>query len=83
MQLVEIKKLDLVANTMVITEGVKKYHDTIIKLVDRNKADLEEFGPLGFEICMVERSQGGGKKLPGLIERRERELYLSGLGCVP
>ncbi|QZN96452.1 Rha family transcriptional regulator [Symbiopectobacterium purcellii] len=63
MQLVEIKKLDLVANTMEIAEGVKKDHDTIIKLVDRNKADLEEFGPLGFEIRMVERSQGGGKPL--------------------
>ncbi|MGX8939325.1 hypothetical protein ACWWJF_27615 [Symbiopectobacterium sp. Eva_TO] len=60
MQLVEIKKLDLVANTMAIAEGVKKDHDTIIKLVDHNKADLEEFGPLGFEIRMVERSQGGG-----------------------
>ncbi|WP_440863190.1 Rha family transcriptional regulator [Symbiopectobacterium purcellii] len=63
MQLVEIKKLDLVANTMAIAEGVKKDHDTIIKLVDRNKDDLEEFGPLGFEIRMVERSQGGGKPL--------------------
>ncbi|MBT9432813.1 Rha family transcriptional regulator [Candidatus Sodalis endolongispinus] len=63
MQLVEIKKFDLVANTMAIAEGVEKDHDTIIKLVDRNKADLEEFGPLGFEIRMVERSQGGGKPL--------------------
>ncbi|SPP32477.1 hypothetical protein ARAF_2642 [Arsenophonus endosymbiont of Aleurodicus floccissimus] len=63
MQLVEIKKSDLVANTIAIAEGVKKNHDTIIKLVDRNKADLEEFGPLRFEIRMVERSQGGGRSL--------------------
>ncbi|PAV10899.1 hypothetical protein CBG25_01005 [Arsenophonus sp. ENCA] len=63
MQLVEIKKSDLVANTIAIAEGVKKDHDTIIKLVDRNKADLEEFGSLGFEIRMVERSQGGGRSL--------------------
>ena len=50
MQLVEIKKLDLVTNTAAIAEGVGRDHDTIIKLVDRNKSDLEEFGGVGFEI---------------------------------
>ena len=50
MQLVEIKKLDLVTTTAAIAEGVGRDHDTIIKLVDRNKADLEEFGKVGFEI---------------------------------
>ncbi|WKZ94095.1 Rha family transcriptional regulator [Chimaeribacter arupi] len=50
MQLVEIKKLDLVTNTAAIAEGVGRDHDTIIKLVDRNKTDLEEFGEVGFEI---------------------------------
>lgn len=50
MQLVEIKKLDLVTNTVAIAQGVEKDHDTIIKLVDRNKTDLEEFGKVGFEI---------------------------------
>lgn len=50
MQLVEIKKLDLVTSTIAIADGVGRGHDTIIKLVDRNKADLEEFGKVGFEI---------------------------------
>lgn len=50
MQLVEIKKLDLVTNTAAISEGVGRDHDTIIKLVDRNRSDLEEFGEVGFEI---------------------------------
>lgn len=50
MQLVEIKKLDLVTNTAAIAEGVGRDHDTNIKLVDRNKSDLEEFGEVGFEI---------------------------------
>jgi len=50
MQLVEIKKLDLITNTAAIAEGVGRDHDTIIKLVDRNKSDLEEFGEVGFEI---------------------------------
>lgn len=43
MQLVEIKKLDLVTSTVAIADGVGRDHDTVIKLVDRNKADLEEF----------------------------------------
>ncbi|HEM7952249.1 TPA: Rha family transcriptional regulator [Citrobacter koseri] len=50
MQLVEIKKLDLVTNSIAIADGVKRDHDTIIKLIDRNKSDLEEFGKVGFEI---------------------------------
>lgn len=50
MQLVEIKKLDLVTNTIAIADGVERDHDTIIKLVDRSKTDLEEFGKVGFEI---------------------------------
>ncbi|MCT8354745.1 MULTISPECIES: hypothetical protein [Photorhabdus] len=58
MQLVEIKKFDLVTNTVAISDGVEREHDTIIKLVDRNKADLEEFGTIGFEI-----RKSGGKPL--------------------
>lgn len=50
MQLVEINKLDLVTTSAAIADGVKREHDTIIKLIDRNKDDLEEFGKVGFEI---------------------------------
>ena len=50
MQLVEIQKLDLVTTSMAIADGVKRDHDTIIKLIDRNRLDLEEFGKVGFEI---------------------------------
>ncbi|WP_244370779.1 Rha family transcriptional regulator [Citrobacter koseri] len=42
--------LDLVTNSIAIADGVKRDHDTIIKLIDRNKSDLEEFGKVGFEI---------------------------------
>lgn len=58
MKLVEIKKLDLFANSLSISEGVERDHDIIIKLVDRNKTDLDEFGRE--EIRMVDRTQGGG-----------------------
>ena len=54
MQLVEIKKLDLVTSTVAIADGVGRDHDTVIKLVDRNKADLEEFGRVGFEIRTIQ-----------------------------
>jgi phage regulator Rha-like protein len=49
MQLVEIKKLDLVTNTAAIAEGVGRDHDTIIKLVDRNKVTLKSL-EVGFEM---------------------------------
>jgi hypothetical protein len=32
-------------------------HDTIIKLVDRNKSDLEEFGEVGFEMSWYNNSK--------------------------
>jgi len=32
------------------------------KLIRQNTSDLEEFGPLGFEIQVVNRPQGGGAK---------------------
>ncbi|WP_242688248.1 hypothetical protein [Photorhabdus stackebrandtii] len=40
------------------SDGVDREHDTVIKLVDRNKADFDEFGTIGFEI-----RKSGGKPL--------------------
>lgn len=70
MQLVEIKKLDLVTNTAAIADGVGRDHDTIIKLVDRNKSDLEEFGGVGFEI----RKSGGKPLRIALLNEQQTTL---------
>ena len=41
MQLVEIKKLDLVTNSAVIASGVMKDHKPVIQLIRKYKSDLE------------------------------------------
>lgn len=76
MKLVEIKKNNLCTKSDLIAEGVKKSHETIIKLIDRNIHDFEEFGPVGFEIRMVNRHQGGGKKLRIAILNEEQATLL-------
>lgn len=59
-ELVTIEKGEPRTNTLVIAEGTETEHDSVIKLVRKYKADLDEFGPCRFEIDVVKRSQGGG-----------------------
>ncbi|EEQ1468303.1 hypothetical protein HDG27_001813 [Salmonella enterica] len=77
MQLVEIKKLDLVTNTASIAEGVGRDHDTIIKLVDRNKSDLEEFGRVGFEIRTLDTKGGRQKQRVALLNEQQATLLIT------
>ncbi|MBJ9818007.1 Rha family transcriptional regulator [Citrobacter koseri] len=77
MQLVEIKKLDLVTNTVAIAEGVGRDHDTIIKLVDRNKSDLEEFGRVGFEIRTLDTKGGRQKQRVALLNEQHTTLLIT------
>lgn len=77
MQLVEIKKLDLVTNTASIAEGVGRDHDTIIKLVDRNKSDLEEFGRVGFEIRTLDTKGGRQKQRVALLNEQQTTLLIT------
>lgn len=77
MQLVEIKKLDLVTNTSAIAEGVGRDHDTIIKLVDRNKSDLEEFGGVGFEIRTLDTKGGKQKQRVALLNEQQTTLLIT------
>lgn len=77
MQLVEIKKLDLVTNTAAIAEGVGRDHDTIIKLVDRNKSDLEEFGRVGFEIRTLDTKGGKQKQRVALLNEQQTTLLIT------
>ncbi|MEG7462502.1 Rha family transcriptional regulator [Enterobacter hormaechei] len=77
MQLVEIKKLDIVTNTVAIAEGVGRDHDTIIKLVDRNKSDLEEFGRVGFEIRTLDTKGGRQKQRVALLNEQQTTLLIT------
>ncbi|ELQ6021949.1 Rha family transcriptional regulator [Cronobacter turicensis] len=77
MQLVEIKKIDLVTNTDAIAKGVGRDHDTIIKLVDRNKSDIEEFGRVGFEIRTLETNGGKQKQRVALLNEQQTTLLIT------
>ncbi|WP_241591396.1 Rha family transcriptional regulator [Rosenbergiella epipactidis] len=50
MQLLEIKKFDILANSFSIAEGVERSHESVIKLIDRNINHIQSFGQVGFEI---------------------------------
>jgi len=60
MTIVIIKDGDAVTTTLAIAEGTQNDHASVIKLARTYQADLEEFGPVGFEIHVVTRPQGGG-----------------------
>lgn len=60
MTIVTIKDGDVVTTTLAIAEGTRNDHASVIKLARTYQADLEEFGPVGFEIHVVTRPQGGG-----------------------
>lgn len=47
--------------SLAIAEGVEMDHASVIKLIRSHVVDLQEFGPCGFEIQMVDRKQGGGR----------------------
>ncbi len=49
-----------VTTSLAIAEGVGNPHATVIRLIRDNIEDLRDFGPLGFEIHVVNRPQGGG-----------------------
>lgn len=60
MSLVTIKDGQAVTTTLAIAKGTRNDHASVIKLARTYQADLEEFGPVGFEIHVVTRPQGGG-----------------------
>jgi phage antirepressor YoqD-like protein len=49
--------------TLSLAEGTENEHRAVIQLVRKYQSDLEEFGPLAFEMRMVNRNQGGGQSL--------------------
>jgi anti-repressor protein len=48
--------------TLAIAQGTENEHKSVIQLVRAYKADLEEFGPVAFQMLVVEREQLGGKQ---------------------
>lgn len=63
-------------NTLIVSEGIGLEHASIIKLVRKYKTDFEEFGPLGFQIDVARRKQGGGTALEFAELNEDQATYL-------
>ena len=57
--LIVVRDRTALTTTLAIAEGTGHQHVTIMKLVRKYQDDLTEFGPLGFEIHVAKRPQGG------------------------
>ncbi|EJC0485124.1 Rha family transcriptional regulator, partial [Salmonella enterica] len=77
MQLVEIKKLDLVTNSAVIATGVKKDHKPVIQLIRKYKSDLEEFGRVEFEMRPFQTDGGMQKQEIALLNEQQTTLLIT------
>lgn len=65
-----------ITTSLAIAEGVGNPHASVIKVIRQNIADFEEFGPLGFEIHVVKRPQGGGSKVEYAILNEQQSALL-------
>jgi phage antirepressor YoqD-like protein len=54
---------EAVTTSLAIAEGTQVEHRAVIQLVRAYQADLEEFGPLAFQMRVVKRPQGGGTEM--------------------
>ncbi|WIJ63871.1 Rha family transcriptional regulator [Serratia nevei] len=77
MQLVEIKKLDLVTNSAAIAEGVEKDHKPVIQLIRKYRADLEEFGRVEFEMRPFQTDGGMQKQEIALLNEQQTTLLIT------
>jgi len=76
--IVSIENGSAVTTSMAIADGVGYEHATVIRLVRDNISDFQEFGPLGFEIHVVNRPQGGGtKKEYALLNEQQATLLMT------
>ena len=58
--LIVIKDNQALTTTLAIADGTQNSHEAVIKLARRYQSDLEEFGPLGFQIRKGEPLPQGG-----------------------
>lgn len=77
MELVEIKKLELVTNSFAIAEGVEKGHKPVIQLIRKYLADLEEFGRVEFEMRPFKTGGGTQKQEIALLNEQQTTLLIT------
>jgi phage regulator Rha-like protein len=76
--LVTLHQGEPVTGSDIIAEQTQHPHASVIKLIRNHQQDLEEFGPCGFEIHVVNRPQGGGaKREVALLNEPQATLLLT------
>ncbi|EIZ0390890.1 phage regulatory protein/antirepressor Ant [Salmonella enterica subsp. enterica] len=69
-----------VTTSLAIAEGVGNPHSSVIKLIRQNVSDLEEFGPIGFEIQKGQPLPQGGFAKPteyAILNEQQSTLLLT------
>jgi phage regulator Rha-like protein len=64
LKLVEVKGQKVFTTSLIVAKQCdNRSHESTIKLIRKYQSDFEEFAPLGFEIHVATRKQGGGTAL--------------------
>jgi len=67
-----------VTTSLAIAEGVGNTHKTVIQLIRQNTVDLEDFGPLAFEMRVGrEDGKGGQKREVAILNEQQATLLLT------
>lgn len=75
--IVSITQGQATTTSLAIAEGTGNEHEGVIKLVRRYTADMEEFGPLGFEIRVTSKHGAGQKTEIALLNERQATLLIT------
>jgi len=76
--IVSIINGEALTTSLAIAEGVGNPHKAVIQLIRQNIGDIEDFGPLAFEMRVVNRPQGGGAKQEyALLNEQQATLLMT------
>ncbi len=76
--LVSVVSGEPLASSVVIARGMKAKHKSVIQLIRQHADTLEVFGPLAFEMRVVNRPQGGGAPAEhAMLNERQTALLIS------
>lgn len=76
--LVSVISGEPLASSLVIANGMKAKHKSVIQLIRQHAGVLREFGPLTFEMRVVKRPQGGGAPAEyAMLNEQQAALLIS------
>lgn len=70
------KKQQARVDSRLLAEHLAIQHKNVLGLIDENKTEFEEFGPLAFETRVVKRKQGGGTPIRHALLNEDQSYFL-------